>query len=56
MKTLGNVIGWAVALYVGFFLLWVALGLGCMEAGHSATECRDNLMSQVANTIYPFIK
>lgn len=53
MKTALSIIGWVAVAYVIFFFAWLMLGMGCMEAGHSAAECRDNTMSRVAETIYP---
>jgi hypothetical protein len=56
IKIIANVVGGALALYLGIFLLWVMLGMGCLQYvdqhGWSDNECGQDVMSQVVRTTH----
>jgi hypothetical protein len=60
-KVLVNIIGLALVIYVGIFLLWLVFAWGCLNYvgyhGWQDNECGNDVLSQIVRTTHaPIIK
>jgi hypothetical protein len=50
LKLIGNVVGTAFAIYLGIFLFWGMMFVGCLQ--HDETQCGGDLMTQTVRVVY----
>lgn len=54
IKKLSLILGWGLIMYLGFFLLWLVLMMGCLsyEERTGVESCGGDMMTEIVRTIY----